>query len=862
MIPAVHANDDEVYVSENETVDFEVTYYLDGDTTTLRQFKFGVEVSELDTDSTRKLEFTDEGHRIIARYEMLPDREVLSSFSENYQIIAMLDGSVIVIEPASRSKQIDHGNAVVQVGEVLSYNTSFYWRDNPSFYWVDIDITEVTINGQVGYCLEPSILNVSTSNGFPVSLKKLQELRVMESRLKYQISESQKTHIQRIANYGYTFEGHQTPDYRWATQILILEALGWNFHTYGTRNPQREIREINRLIAAHDDRPVWDRTQQTVSVGEVIDLSDRTLTDYSIRSQEGLEVIEHSQSTLRVKVVENNAQLSMVKKHSELGESYVYSNGNTQQAGILKLDEAVNVAVRFNFKKGSIAITKTNDRGSVLEGVHYVFSDSPTFETIVAKGTTDTMGMLRIENLEHGQRIYYKEVKEAPGHQLDDTVYYVDIIADTTIYRSHMNPVITGKLRVIKHGENEELLTGVAFEIMNRSEECVAIVTTGADGTAISNDLDYGEYYLKEYETAEGYQILEDKIPFSITQPEETVSLFIKNDRIRGSIEIFKVSEADEVPLVATFRLYDADMRPMGDYTTDSDSGKVIIENLPYGQYFIEEIAVESPYILGSNPIQIVEISEHLKTYPLVFKNEKVQGEIHVYKKDAKNNTPISGVTFALYEVNVTTQTLPYESLIKQLAFVEVKTDQYGFTAFPNLDVEKSYLLVEKETIYGYMLDKTIHTIHVPYSDPKTPNVVIEKNLLNNRRSVQIIATKIDGVSEDIIDLPHQLELYDQSGNLIAGKLQHGGITTWTVDALEVYTLKEIQPPEGYRPLDEDITVDTRVDKGTGVYHIQVRNDSRDLPSTGLSINNQRIAAIVAAIGVILCIYVRKRTLR
>ncbi|MCC2329324.1 SpaA isopeptide-forming pilin-related protein, partial [Bacillus wiedmannii] len=99
-----------------------------------------------------------------------------------------------------------------------------------------------------------------------------------------------------------------------------------------------------------------------------------------------------------------------------------------------------------------------------------------------------------------------------------------------------------GSLKIMKLGEKKELLKGAVFEVSN--ENFKQNVTTNDKGIAELGNLPIGIYSVKEIQAPAGY-VLDGSIKKIEVKTGETAVLELKNENIKGELEITKVNIAD-----------------------------------------------------------------------------------------------------------------------------------------------------------------------------------------------------------------------------------------------------------------------------------------------------------------------------
>ena len=174
-------------------------------------------------------------------------------------------------------------NAQAVSAATLTQTNSGYWYDRAKGDGSDHHSWHFTlyeVDGQVAYCIQPNIPEGTHYNqgswedtGLPNSIKE---------------------RLLLIGYYGYTYPGHQTLQFRAATQGMIWDTIigsGANttFHTArwakgDTFDVSNEKAQIENLISHHYDRPSFNGGVYKVQVGETITLTDtnNVLSNYSV----------------------------------------------------------------------------------------------------------------------------------------------------------------------------------------------------------------------------------------------------------------------------------------------------------------------------------------------------------------------------------------------------------------------------------------------------------------------------------------------------------------------------------------------------------------------------------------------------
>ena len=149
----------------------------------------------------------------------------------------------------------------------------------------------------------------------------------------------------------------------------------------------------------------------------------------------------------------------------------------------------------------------------------------------------------------------------------------------------------------------------------------VATLVTNELGYA-SIVLPYGEYILKQIKGREGYHLQED-ISFTILENIESKQLFdLVNQPYLGKLEFIKMDANTEQLLSGAFiEIYNEQDVLIFQGKTD-EAGKIVIDNLAYGKYYIKEKEAPKGYALSLDKLYF-EIKEDGQVVSLQFENEK-----------------------------------------------------------------------------------------------------------------------------------------------------------------------------------------------------------------------------------------------
>lgn len=172
--------------------------------------------------------------------------------------------------------------------------------------------------------------------------------------------------------------------------------------------------------------------------------------------------------------------------------------------------------------------------------------------TVIGEYTTSENGIINISNLPEGW--YTLQEKTAPaGYERDATIYNFQITGNgvPTIIRLTNKPIM-GRIALTKLSQNYNNntgwdsgtpLAGAVYNIVDKNGVVVDKLTTGADGTALSNQIKVGTYTLQEVKAPDWYGINPTPIKVTIQKQGQVVSVVAKDPSINLMVGIKKTSD-------------------------------------------------------------------------------------------------------------------------------------------------------------------------------------------------------------------------------------------------------------------------------------------------------------------------------
>jgi len=318
-------------------------------------------------------------------------------------------------------------------------------------------------------------------------------------------------------------------------------------------------------------------------------------------------------------------------------ESYAVNESNFY-VSITFDEQTIGIKVTDEKIVGSLEITKTDvSTGEALPNCGFEILDADG--NVLVQGYTDENGKAVFAELEYGE-YYYREYDAPEGYLIDETAYPFSITENGEVVKAEMtNQKITGTLELTKTDVSTgELLPDCGVEILDADGNVVVQGRTDENGVITFEELEYGEYYYREYDAPEGYVIDETAYPFSITEDGQIIKAEMTNKKITGTLELTKtdVSTGELLPN-AGFRIYDEDGNVVVEGYTD-ENGVAVFEGLEYGYYTYQEFDAPEGYAIDETrfPFEITEDGEIIKA---TMTNTKIEDVPEVGDQTPGENT-------------------------------------------------------------------------------------------------------------------------------------------------------------------------------------------------------------------------------
>lgn len=375
-------------------------------------------------------------------------------------------------------------------------------------------------DNKIVYCIEPFVgLKENTSyKGYDYNY---------ESILKMSKEDWQR--ISLLAYYGYGYPGHTDSKWYPITQILIWQTIDKEATFYYTKTYKgertvkftSEINELEKLVKNHFIKPSFDGDTYNMSISSTLTITDENniLSNYEVIDNTNLVKIENNKLIVNTTEEESEINITLQKKDKLYNALPIVYVSNTYQ-NVLSVGsyEPVYSNLKITVASGNIKITKKDadtlsiipqGEASLIGTTYELYDENNIYidKIVIGDDNTGTLNKVKYGNYKLIEKI------SGVGYQLDNKEYYFSINEENmNIDLELTNQVIKRKIKIKKYTEDENKLLleeNIKFQIYNNNGEIIKEITTDNNGE-IEFELPYGTYIVKQVNTTDGYQKVED----------------------------------------------------------------------------------------------------------------------------------------------------------------------------------------------------------------------------------------------------------------------------------------------------------------------------------------------------------------
>ncbi|RGG55061.1 TonB-dependent receptor [Ruminococcus sp. AF19-15] len=441
----------------------------------------------------------------------------------------------------------------------------------------------------------------------------------------------------------------------------------------------------------------------------------------------------------------------------------------------------------------------------------------------------------------------------------------------------------------------KENLSGAVFQVIASEDiitadgtiranagDVVAELVTDENGYAETDLLYLGKYEVKEITAPDGYVLNAESQFVELTYAgqeiavRDTVGTAFENDYQGIEISLSKVMENDEKFGISAEESYknvrfglfaaeditaaDGSVIPadglIAEVSLNEDMTAVIAEKIPFGKYYVQEIATDEHYVLNGKKylVNFEYMGQEVTTVSIdcgQFVNELKRGKIEGIKVN-ESNEPLENALFGLFAVDTAEFTADN-------AYMTAVSDENGHFEFDKIPYGE-YIVREIEAPTGYILSDESYPVTI-----SEDGEVIEIKAVNKSTKVRISKQDITTGEE----LPGAtLQIIDEDGNVVEERVSTNEphMIEGKLIAGKKYTLKEIIAPEGYEIANEiKFTVNADGTVTEVVMYDELTPDLEtpptviiDIPHTGVSADNSAelylvATAVIMVFGMVIC---------
>ena len=530
----------------------------------------------------------------------------------------------------------------------------------------------------------------------------------------------------------------------------------------------------------------------------------------------------------------NNAEfesyVKVVKVDSETGKTIPYEG-----AGFEIYDSnGQKISMTFSYPTPTtIDVFYTNNEGylitpevllygeyslvEVQAPVGYVLDSTPVPFTVSADNAEEENALTVIkvhkENTAQKGRISVQKTGDIFKTVAMASSAYTDENGEMTVNPTTYTPVFaSGNLSgaVFQVIASEDIVT-LDGTVHANAGDVVAEITTDENGYAETDLLYLGKYEIKEVQAPYGYvrnsesQFVELTYAGQEIAVLDTVNASFVNDYQSVEISLSKVMENDELfgignnneYLSVRFGLFAAEDIQAADGTVipadgliseislDENMTAVIAEKIPFGKYYVQEIATDEHYVLNGEKylVNFEYMGQDIQNVDIdcgQFVNLLKRGRIEGHKVDDKSE-PLENAVFGLFRIDCT-------EFVESNAIMTAISDENGYFEFDDVPYGE-YVVREIKAPTGYILSNKSYPVTVCEDGD-----VVEITAVN--KSITIEISKVDVYGEELIGA--EMQLIDSEDNVVDEWVSDGTNHIVTELPAGEYTLKEIAAPDGY----------------------------------------------------------------
>ncbi len=314
-----------------------------------------------------------------------------------------------------------------------------------------------------------------------------------------------------------------------------------------------------------------------------------------------------------------------------------------------------------------------------------------------------------------------KDFAYLTGSSYNNDVYYASFYTNAL----RVKVVKTLKANAANPNTGDATVEGARYGVYSDAActQLVQELITDRNGEAVTNPVEFKDYYVKEIDASEGCKVNGTTVTAAAASAkveangQRVVTVESKEDVIYGGFQMI-VSNSDlsgsttKTPSVGSEITLTLDSDPNQVYVKTVDAnGYVDFTTIPYGHYTCTE--TKRPNVTGSDkldlmdPISIYINSEETFIYSKIVNTEVAQRYIKILKSDAESGKLVTGTATTYRVVNSRGETVVQKIMNPKPAELHeyVTADDkavYGYVVLPEKLPADTYKVYEVTAPYGY----------------------------------------------------------------------------------------------------------------------------------------------------------------
>ncbi|MFR5631454.1 MAG: SpaA isopeptide-forming pilin-related protein [Monoglobales bacterium] len=491
----------------------------------------------------------------------------------------------------------------------------------------------------------------------------------------------------------------------------------------------------------------------------------------------------------------------------------------TDQDGNLLTDEAGNLIPAMEYDEAYLV-----ERW--ISGSDGQYSKKDLENGVIPEGYE--VGDLRLHEMKEPKAGLYYFVEEQPPFGYVRAAELPFEVVDTMVIQKIelVNELIQGQLEIVKadKAEAEKLLGGAKFKFTNQDTNVTTILITDEEGRAVSSLIPIGtvgtdgavslyHFSVQEVDAPDGYFLDPTVHEFQFNVNTDRCAKLVyrydaKDEKNKVLISKKILTTKEELPGAKL------EIRPVTEITDDSgqivkQEGEVIeswistdkpyeIEGLMPGEYVLIETRAPEGYLEAEKVYFTVKENMTVEEIPLVemFDDDT---KTEIIKVDEETKEPLAGVKLKL---------LREDSMEVVKEWV---TDETGSIQLMGLPAG-NYLLQEVEAPEGYQLPDEPMRITI------VKDFKLQTFMVNNRK-IEVQIEKRDLENREFVE-GAVLRLLDEQAKVAAQWTTKKEPEIFTGIKAGIYTLEEVQAPEGYLLMKEPMELEIKNQSGIQTFTV------------------------------------------